>query len=203
MTTPETPTKGAPRSRFPLATLAEQTDIIRREIQGLQTMTSRPIENCYWVVPGKLLAGEYPRNLDEESSHGKLARLTGAGVSAFIDLTEEGELAPYTHWLNTASHQRFPIADMSVPDSPELTAAALDAIDQHISQGRTVYVHCWGGIGRTGTIIGCWLARDGRAGQAALENLHELWQACPKAGSRTSPETGEQEQYILNWKETL
>lgn len=31
-----------------------------------------------------------------------------------------------------------------------------------------VYLHCWGGIGRTGTIVGCWLARNGFPGKAAL-----------------------------------
>ena len=57
-------------------------------------MITRPIENCYWVILGKLLAGEYPRNVDEESSRPKLAALTGAGISAFIDLTKEGDLPP-------------------------------------------------------------------------------------------------------------
>ena len=51
----------------------------------------RPIPYCYWVVPGKLLAGEYPRYLDEESSREKVRKLTDAGVTAFIDLTVEGE----------------------------------------------------------------------------------------------------------------
>ena len=56
----------------------------------------RPIPHCYWVVPGQLLAGEYPRNPDEQSSLEKLAKFTEAGVSAFIDLTEAGEfLEPY------------------------------------------------------------------------------------------------------------
>ena len=35
-------------------------------------MNDKPIENCYWVVPGLLLAGEYPRNYDEESSQAKV-----------------------------------------------------------------------------------------------------------------------------------
>ena len=164
-------------------------------------MTSKPIENCYWVIPGKLLAGEYPRNYDHESSPEKVAALTDAGVSAFIDLTVEGELRPYDRWLESETHQRFPIVDMSVPDSPQLTRAVLDAIDEHISQGRTVYVHCMGGIGRTGTIIGCWLARHGHAGQAALDRLRELWEECPKSRSRRSPERWEQERYILDWQE--
>ena len=165
-------------------------------------MLSRPIENCYWVVPGKLLAGEYPRNQDDASSPEKIARLTDAGVSVFIDLTEQGELSPYKRWLTSASHRRFPIPDVDVPGSAELTSAVLDAIDRYIDEGHTVYVHCWGGVGRTGTIIGCWLARHGHAGRAALERLRKLWQECPKSRYRPTPETPQQERYILRWEET-
>lgn len=166
----------------------------------------RPIDHCYWVVPGKLLAGEYPRNIDEPSSREKLCQLTDAGVSAFIDLTDpsttDHHLKPYAHLLNGQSHQRFAIRDLSVPSSPELTKAALDAIDAHIAAGETVYVHCWGGVGRTGTIIGCWLSRHHEPGQAALARLQELWQENPKSRTRRSPETGEQVQYVLDWNET-
>ena len=163
-----------------------------------------PIEMCYWVVPEKLLAGEYPRNVDEESSREKLAMLTDAGVSAFIDLTEADEgLEPYAHMLDGPSHERFAIRDMSVPSSKELTTAALDAIDRYLAGGRTVYVHCWGGVGRTGTIIGCWLARHGELGQAALDRLGELWLENPKSRlGRRSPERPEQERYVREWMET-
>ena len=164
----------------------------------------RPIEMCYWVVPGKLLAGEYPRNVDEESSREKLAMLTDAGVSAFIDLTEADEgLEPYAYILDGPSHERFAIRDMSIPSSKKLTTAALDTIDRHLAAGRTVYVHCWGGVGRTGTIIGCWLARHGEPGQAALDRLGELWQENPKSRlGRRSPERPEQERYVREWMET-
>ena len=161
----------------------------------------RPIDMCYWVVPGKLLAGEYPRNLDEPSSIEKLARLTEAGVSAFIDLTEEGEpLKPYAYLLNGPSHERFGIKDQSVPVTDELTKQALDAIDRHLEAGETVYVHCWGGVGRTGTIIGCWLSRHHEPGQAALDKLKELWKKNPKRHRRPrSPENDLQDDYILTW----
>ncbi len=161
--------------------------------------------NYYWVLQDQFLAGEYPRNLDELSSHEKIESLVSAGVSAFIDLTEEDEgLEPYAYLLGKfegVSHQRFPIRDMSVPATNELTARVLDAIDMHIHQKRVVYLHCWGGIGRTGVVVGCWLSRHGWRGEKALRRLQELWKQCPKSAYTDSPQTSEQVRYIVEWEE--
>lgn len=163
-----------------------------------------PIENCYWVIPGQFLAGEYPRDLNTASSHAKINALLKAGITAFIDLTrEEDGLLPYVHLLQGATHQWFPIRDYSVPASPADMVTILDTIDEHLRQGSMVYLHCWGGVGRTGVVVGCWLARHGYQGMAALNRLRELWRQCPKSAYRTSPETEEQEQYIINWNENL
>lgn len=162
-------------------------------------MTNRPIDNCYWVLPGKLLAGEYPRNKDELSSKPKLAALSKAGVNVFVDLTEAGELEPYADSVPTAKHHRFPIRDVCVPSSVDLTTAILDTVDEHIERGDVVYVHCWGGVGRTGVIVGCWLARHCGSGQQALRRLAELWRTCPKSAHRQSPETPKQKEYVRNW----
>ena len=162
----------------------------------------QPIPHCYWVSPGQLLAGEYPRDLDEQASLIKLNALTQAGVSVFIDLTEEKDgLLPYQVMIVEARYLRFPIRDVSLPVSPELMLKILDTIDLHINESKVVYVHCWGGIGRTGTVVGCWLARHGHEGQAAYDRLQELWQHNPKSAYRNSPETLEQKQYILDWRE--
>ena len=168
------------------------------------TFPERPIDNCYWVAPGKLLAGQYPRNIEEATSAAKMRKILDAGVTAFIDTTEEGEKKPYTHLLpDGVSHERFAIEDVGVPGSPARTKATLDAIDRHIAAGETVYVHCWGGHGRTGVIVGCWLARHGQPGDAALDRLHELWQAClPKALDKPEcPQTYSQFAYVRNWRE--
>jgi len=61
-------------------------------------------------------------------------------------------------------------------------------------------VLCWGGVGRTGVIVGCWSARHG--GQPALARLRELWKQCPKSQNRGSPETAAQEKYVAGWRET-
>ena len=162
----------------------------------------QPIKNCYWVGPGKFLAGEYPRNIDEASSRAKIDALISAGVMAFIDLTEEYEkLLPYANLLTGDIHKRFPIQDVSIPASKSTTTSILDTIDAYIEGNRVVYLHCWGGVGRTGLIVGCWLVRHGLSGESALLRLSELWKQCPKSSLRKSPDTKEQQLYILNWKE--
>jgi protein-tyrosine phosphatase len=164
----------------------------------------RPIPNCYWVEPGRLLAGEYPRDRADDTSQAKIDALVAAGVRVFIDLTTDADrLAPYTPLLARhpgVVHERHPIPDVSVPHSPEQTRTILDAIDARLDAGQTVYVHCWGGVGRTGTIVGCWLARHGYPGDAALARLQELWRACPKSAWRESPETPEQVHYVVTWQ---
>lgn len=160
-----------------------------------------PIYNSYRVTEN-LIAGEYPRNSTEASSQDKIRDLLNYGITAFIDLTVENELEPYSQWIEQATYQRFPIVDVSIPATQKLTTRILDAIDENMRQGHTVYVHCWGGVGRTGLIIGCWLARHyDLSGEERLARLMELWKQCPKSQRKPySPETAEQRQYVMDWK---
>lgn len=169
-----------------------------QETKGCLQM-SKPIEHCYWVVPGRLLAGEYPGNIQHQAAKERIEAFQRCGISAFINLTQPHELTPYEELLTEATHHRFGIRDVSVPYSHEQTSTILDTIDIHLQEGRNVYVHCWGGVGRTGVIIGCWLARHGLYGKDALVRLRELWKECPKSGWKISPETPQQEHYIINW----
>lgn len=166
-----------------------------------------PIPQCYWVVPGRFLAGEYPRNRDEDSSREKLDRLLAAGVTCFVDMTTphdglesyDGLLAELTD--GDVAHERFPVPDLSVPVSPEHTTAILDRVDREIENEGVVYLHCWGGIGRTGTLVGCWLVRHGMTGDEALRRVAELWARRPDAWWSTSPQVPEQFRYVREWRE--
>lgn len=165
-----------------------------------------PVPDSYWVVPGRLLAGEYPGAKAEAEARPKLRRFLDAGVTFFLDLTEAGEpLSPYAPLLQeeaagrnvAAEHHRMPIPDYSNPSRAQVVRT-LDAIDAAIAAGHCVYVHCWGGIGRTGTIAGCYLVRHGMTGPQALAEIAHLRQGTPD-GWRTSPETPEQQDRVRDW----
>ncbi|HEX4618183.1 MAG TPA: hypothetical protein VH135_00560, partial [Steroidobacteraceae bacterium] len=82
------------------------------EASPLPTGAQRPLANCYWVVPGRLLAGEHPGGASPEATRERLRRLLEAGVATFVDLTEPGELASYERELPAGvTYLRKPIHD--------------------------------------------------------------------------------------------
>jgi protein tyrosine/serine phosphatase len=170
-------------------------------------MMSAPIRASYWVIQGQLLAGAYPSAYDDREARSKLGLLLDAGIRTFVDLTEETEpLRNYDDVLESLATERgisskrlrFGVRDRDVP-TRDLLAKIIATIRDEIAAGRPVYVHCWGGIGRTGTIVGCWLVEEGLSGEEALQKIADL--RC-KAADRSwqSPETEEQRRCIGEWK---
>ncbi len=168
----------------------------------------RPTPKSYWVIPGFLLAGGYPiSGADETVARQCLAAFIDSGIDAFFDLTWPGELPAYLPLLQeeaarrgiSIKYQRANLQDKGLPSHDQM-AALLDAVDADLVAGYKVYLHCWGGIGRTGMAVGCWLVRHGLAGGQALLRLNELYRTAEQ--SRTfprSPETDAQVKFILDW----
>jgi Cyclin-dependent kinase inhibitor 3 (CDKN3) len=172
----------------------------------------RPHGNCYWVIPGKVMAGEYPRDHDDASSRKKLHSILTAGVTQFVDLTETSEpLLPYSPLLKPlaratgveAVHIRHAVRDRSVPTAAQMRAI-LDELSASVAGGRCTYLHCWGGIGRTGTVVGCMLVEAGFSPEHAIDLIASKWKVVAKRDIHpSSPETREQFSFIRNWKENV
>ena len=169
-----------------------------------------PVSNGYWIIPGQLAAGEYPGAVEPRDASRKLNALLEAGIDYFIDLTEQGELVPYQEIAEVEARRLdrnvectgYPIRDMSVPRNPGHMVEILNAIDAALADTKTVYLHCWGGVGRTGTVVGCWLVRHGRTGDGALAQIAEWWQTMEKIyRTPRSPETSKQHDYVRRWVE--
>jgi protein-tyrosine phosphatase len=93
---------------------------------------------------------------------------------------------------------RYPIKDLSIPTVNQMVAI-LNKIDEQIAVGKKVYIHCWGGVGRTGTVIGSYLIRHGYAQPDNVIDTINYLKRTTTISQRDSPETEEQCLFILNW----
>jgi hypothetical protein len=176
----------------------------------------RPFARSWWVEAGKLLAGFYPGDDKEHAEREKLEALLDCGITYIVNLMEADErnyqglqFKPYGPLFEAfatergieVACERFPVRDMSVPDKIGMTRI-LDAIDAAIARGAVVYVHCWGGVGRTGTVVGCWFARHGFAeGDEALARITRLrMEQHQQVHFMPSPQTDEQRALVREWK---
>jgi protein-tyrosine phosphatase len=164
--------------------------------------------NTYWVVPRQFLAGEHPGDLDKDIALGKLDALLDAGIRTFVDLTEEDEMNSYYKLLRLRAENRsvditylrMPIPDREVPSAQTLRSI-LNVIDCSLTDGNPAFVHCFAGIGRTGTVVGCYLKRHRLVTQTdVIAKIAELRRWMP-VGPETSPHTPDQIQMVENWKE--
>ena len=172
----------------------------------------RPIPNSYAVPGAPLYAGEYPGEKTTDNTEAKLTKFLDAGITAFVDLTGPADgMTPYAGVVRGLAAERglsldytqHTIQDMDVCDVPTM-CNILDSIDLLLAEDDVVYVHCWGGVGRTGTVIGCWLVRHGWAPEKALAEVGARFRTMSPDKVRRhagwgSPQTNEQRAMVLEW----
>ncbi|MEY2579811.1 MAG: hypothetical protein QOI49_2635 [Verrucomicrobiota bacterium] len=176
-----------------------------RELKvDLSLIAKVPYEGCYFIRRF-LLAGPTFTGLSTEVTTTRIAALAHAGVGVVVSACSRGEMFQVdeiTHKLDLYElfdHHVFPILDGGVP-SKGIMRTILDTVDASLDKGLIVFVHCVGGRGRTGLVIGCWIARHGIAvGESVLEELahvrykHGLF--------KPSPETEKQCRFVIEWEQ--
>ena len=161
--------------------------------------TVLPILDSY-LVADRLFAGEYPGASDPDVAARRLRSFAEHGVTTFVDLTHPADgLAPYGHLLVPGARRiAHPIVDLGTTTIPRLTRI-LDDVDGALSGGDSVYVHCWGGVGRTGMVVGCWLVRHRLDEGDAVRAISRLRRGLPDAWA-ASPQTPAQREIVSTWK---
>lgn len=143
------------------------------------------------IVPGRR---DYMRSTDTD-----LQTLRREGVQAVLCLLAQDEFERYgvIDLLDSYRAQGFDVLHLPTidrtPPSEEALQQAMGWIGEHLASGRRVLVHCVGGLGRAGTVAGCWLRTYGLPGDEAIHVVRQF-------RSRRAIETPAQEQTIRNFE---
>ena len=135
-----------------------------------------------WVLEGELLAFSVFALAD-------LDALAEEGVGAIVSLTERfpEELIGERRFATL----HLPIADMTPPEMAQI-AQFVAFVNEQTKLGRAVGVHCMAGLGRTGTMIACYLVTRGRRAEDAIDEV--------RSARPGSIQTESQEQIVRRWE---
>ena len=156
----------------------------------------------YPVEPG-IWAGSHIGTASHEQTVSLIGWLQMQGIQCIIDVSSPDDHLPAYDTL-LAQHApgivcfNYPIRDGFVP-SAALMVAILDTVAAYRTQDKNIYIHCWGGVGRTGMVVACWYMRRGMNATGGVRLLNEIRQI---AGlKRTSPDFHAQIEFVNHWSE--
>lgn len=170
-------------------------------------LTMKPTGYSY-RVDLNVWAGEYPVwDWDDSIGRMQMQLFTDFGINFFIDLTESGEMPPYAQFLSPSIERyRLHIPNRGTPAAVEDVVRLFQVIECTLSDKpfTNIYIHCLGGVGRTGTIVACYyIYFKQMAADEALAEMRRMFSSHERAVWMSAPETEAQIDFIHTFANTI
>ncbi|HJN26780.1 MAG TPA: dual specificity protein phosphatase 23 [Candidatus Latescibacteria bacterium] len=129
--------------------------------------------NFSWVIDGSLAACGHPGGSPYAGAlEADLQIIRSQGIGLVVTLTET-PLDPQALEKAGLRGIHLPVPDMT-PPSLEAIDLFIDAADVAMQENLATLVHCRAGLGRTGTVVACYLVRAGLTGDEAIHQIRQL-----------------------------